>query len=46
MAGRSQPQSFGSIDFDALTSTHSIDGEQLRTRLSANLGTDGTTEGS
>jgi len=38
LASRGQPHSFGTIDFDSLTSTHSIDVEQLRSRLGANLG--------
>jgi hypothetical protein len=39
MAARSRPQSFGMIDFDALSSVHSTDIELLRSRLGANLGT-------
>jgi hypothetical protein len=45
LASRGQPHSFGLIDFDSLTSTHAIDRDQLRSRLAANVGTDGTSGG-
>jgi len=38
LAAQSKPNSFGMIDFDSLTSVHSIDVGLLRSRLGANLG--------
>jgi flavin-dependent dehydrogenase len=38
LASHSRPQSFGTIDFDSLSSVHSTDIERLRSRLGANLG--------
>jgi hypothetical protein len=45
LASRGQPHSFGLSDFDSLTSVHSIDVDQLRSRLGANLGITPTPEG-
>ncbi len=39
LASRGQPHSSGLVNFDSLRSVHSIDYEQLRSRLGANLGT-------
>jgi len=38
LAAARSTRSFGKVDFDSLTSVHSTDSEQLRSRLTANLG--------
>jgi len=38
LAAEGQPDSFGVIDFDSLTSVHHIDVGRLRARLAVNLG--------
>jgi hypothetical protein len=46
LVSRGQPHSFGLIDFDSLTSVHSVDVGQLRSRLGANIGIAPTPGGS